>query len=201
MIEDTLVVVGTVVFAVTGGLVAVEKRFDLVGVLTLAAVTAIGGGSIRDLVAGTIPPTSLSNEPLLWTILVTGLAVFLLHPHIPRGRTLYVLDTVSLAIFAALGARSGLAAGFGLLGTVFAGTVSGVGGGIIRDLLAGEVPAVLYRSGDVYATAAATGAALTFALSGWDAEVAVLLGAVVVALLRWGSRLAGLSLPVPREPL
>lgn len=79
MLEEVLVYVGTVTFAVTGAPVAVQKRFDLVGVLVLAAVTAIGGGSIRDLVAGIIPPASLTNEPLLWLVFATGLLVFALH--------------------------------------------------------------------------------------------------------------------------
>lgn len=200
MLETVLVYVGTVTFAVTGALVAVQKRFDLVGVLVLAAVTAIGGGSIRDLVAGIVPPASLTNEPLLWTVFVTGLLVFALHRFVPEGRTLYLFDTISLGLFAALGARRGIDVGFGLWGTVFAGAVSGTGGGIIRDVLSGEVPGVLYRSGDFYASAAAFGAAATYLLHGLSADVAVIVGAAVTILLRAGSRIAGLELPVPRTP-
>jgi uncharacterized membrane protein YeiH len=196
---EVLVVVGTVVFALTGALVAVEKRFDLVGVLVLAAVTAIGGGSVRDLVAGTIPPTSLTNEPLLWAVAVTGLVTFVGARFVSLpSRLLYVADTASLALFAALGAQAGLEVGFGFWGTVFTGTVSGVGGGIIRDLLSGEVPGVLYRSGDLYASAAAGGAATTFLLDVVGDDVALVAGAVLVVVLRAGSRLAGLRLPVGR---
>ncbi len=198
MVEQVLVYVGTVTFAVAGALTAVQKRFDVVGVLVLAAVTAIGGGSIRDLVVGIVPPTSLTDEPLLWTVFVTGLAVFLLHRFVPEGRTLYLFDTVALGIFAALGAERGLAAGFGLWGTVFVGAVSGVGGGIIRDVLSGEVPGILYRSGDLYASAAALGAAVTFALHSTSPTAALIAGAAVAIGLRLGSRLAGLDLPVPR---
>ena len=200
MLEESLVYVGTVTFAVTGALVAVQKRFDLVGVLVLAAVTAIGGGSIRDLVAGIIPPASLTNEPLLWLVFATGLLVFALHRFVPEGRTLYVFDTVSLGLFAALGAQRGIEVGFGLWGTVFAGAVSGTGGGIIRDVLSGEVPGVLYRSGDFYASAAAIGAAATYLLHGLSPSGAVIAGAALTILLRVGSRLAGLELPVPRTP-
>jgi uncharacterized membrane protein YeiH len=200
MLEDVLVYAGTVTFAVAGGLTAVRKRFDLVGVVALAAVTAVGGGSIRDVVTGTIPPTSLTDEPLLWTVFVTGLAVFGLHHLVPEGRTLYVFDTASLGIFAALGAQSGLGAGFGFWGTVFAGTISGVGGGMIRDVLSGEVPGILYRSGDFYASAAAAGAAATYLLHTTSPTVAVIVGAVLAVGLRVGSRLAGLTLPVPRTP-
>jgi uncharacterized membrane protein YeiH len=196
---DVLAWVGTITFAVAGGLQAVEKRFDLVGVMVLAAVTAVGGGSVRDVLSGRIPPPALTNEPLLWAIAATALAVFFLHRRLPTGRTLYVFDTLSLGIFAALGAQTGLELGFGLWGTVFAGAVSGVGGGIIRDVLSGEVPGVLYRSGDLYASAAAIGAAAVFALAGpLGIDVALLAGTAVTIGTRVGSRLAGLQLPVPR---
>ena len=198
---DVLVWVGTITFAVAGGLQAVEKRFDLVGVLVLSAVTAIGGGSVRDVLSGRIPPPALTNEPLLWAIAATAMAVFFLHRWVPTGRTLYLFDTVSLGLFAALGARTGLDLGFGFWGTVFAGAVSGVGGGIIRDVLSGEVPGVLYRSGDFYASAAAAGAAVVWALDGpTGTDVALLAGALVAVTVRVGSRVAGLALPVPRTP-
>jgi uncharacterized membrane protein YeiH len=200
VLVEVLVYVGTVTFAVAGALTAVEKRFDILGVLVLAAVTAIGGGSIRDLVVGIVPPTSLTDEPLLWTVFATGVLVFLLHRLVPTGATLYVFDTVALGLFAALGVERGLEAGFGFWGCVFAGAVSGVGGGVIRDVLSGEVPGVLYRSGDLYATAATIGAATTFLLHGMSADAALIVGAAVTIALRAGSRLAGLELPRPRTP-
>ena len=195
---EVLVWVGTITFAITGALVGVEKRFDVVGVLVLGAVTAIGGGSIRDLLAGVIPPPALTNEPLLWTIAFTCLVVFVAHRFVPDGITLYIFDTLGLAVFAALGASTALGLGFGFWGTVFAAAVSGVGGGVIRDLLAGEVPGILYRSGDFYATAAALGGAVVFLADGWG-EAALILGILAAALLRVGSRLANLKLPVPRS--
>lgn len=198
---DVLVWVGTITFAIAGGLQAVEKRFDLVGVLVLSAVTAIGGGSVRDVIGGRIPPPALTNEPLLWAIAGTGLAVFFLHRSLPTGRGLYLFDTISLGLFAALGAQTGLALGFGLWGTVFAGAVSGVGGGIIRDVLSGEVPGVLYRSGDFYASAAAAGAGSVYGLARLvDPDLALVVGALVTVAVRVGSRVAGMTLPVPRTP-
>jgi uncharacterized membrane protein YeiH len=197
-LEQLLVLVGVVTFAITGALVAIEKRFDVIGVVILAGVTAVGGGSVRDVVAGVIPPAALTDETLLWLPLVTGLVVFVVHRHLPAGRTLYAFDTASLALFAALGAERGLQVGFGFWGTVFAGTVSGVGGGLIRDVISGEVPGILYRSGDFYATAAAAGAAVTFLLHPWEPVVGLVAGAVVAVGVRVGSRLLGLELPVPR---
>jgi uncharacterized membrane protein YeiH len=212
-VEQVLVYAGTVTFAVTGALVGVQKRFDVVGILILAVVTAVGGGSIRDLIAGITPPTALTDEALLWLPFLVGLAVFALDRFTSRRqrgsrrrratrtttRLLYGFDTVSLGLFAALGAERGLQIGFGLWGVVFAGAISGVGGGIIRDVLSGEVPGVMYRSGDFYASAAAAGALVTFALHGVSPTAAVVAGAVVAVGVRIGSRLAGLRLPVPRS--
>jgi len=196
---EVLVWLGTITFAVAGGLQAVERRFDLVGVLVLSAVTAVGGGSVRDVIGGRIPPPALTNEPLLWAVAATAVLVAFLHHHVPTGRTLYVFDTASLGLFAVLGAETGVALGFGFWGTVFAGTVSGVGGGIVRDVLCGEVPGVLYRSGDFYASAAGFGAGAVHLLSGpLGTDAALLVGTLLVVAVRVGSRLAGLRLPVPR---
>lgn len=197
---DVLVWLGTLTFAITGALVAVRKRFDLVGVVVLGAVTAIGGGSIRDLMAGVIPPTTLTDPALLWGIVVAAVAVFFLHRFIAEGTVYYFLDTLGLALFATLGAERAVELGFGFWGTVFAGVLSGVGGGVIRDVLSGEVPGILYRSGDFYATAAAAGAAVAFLLIPVNLNLGLTAGISVALVLRVGSRMADLSLPVPRQP-
>lgn len=197
---QVLVWVGTVTFAATGALAALEKRFDLVGVVVLGAVTAIGGGSVRDLVVGEVPPPALRDEPLLWAIVVTSVLVFAIHRHITQHTLLYVLDTVSLALFAALGAERGLEAGLGFWGVVFTGAVSGVGGGMIRDVLTGEVPRVLYRAGDLYASAAAVGAGAVYLLWPIGQLPALALGGILTAAVRLASRLLGLSIPAPRDP-
>lgn len=198
-VVDVMVWAGTVIFAATGAIVAVDKRFDLIGVLVLGGVTAIGGGSVRDLVVGDVPPPALRNEGLLWAIAATCVLTFLLHRHLRRGRVLYALDTTSLALFASLGAQTGLEAGLGFWGTVFAGAVSGVGGGMIRDVLAGEIPHVLHRAGDLYAAAAAVGAAAVHLSWGLGEVPALLIGAAVATATRVGSRLLGLSLPTPPD--
>jgi uncharacterized membrane protein YeiH len=193
-----MVWVGTITFAASGALAAVAKRFDLIGVMVLGGVTAVGGGSIRDIMVGDIPPPALRDEALLWAIAVTVLVVFLSHRWMREGRVLYLLDTASLALFAALGAERGIAVGLGFWGTVFTGAVSGVGGGMIRDVLSGEVPRVLYRSGDLYASAAALGAATVFLLWPLVELPALVAGVAVAAAARVGSRLLGLSVPTPR---
>lgn len=196
---ELLVWVGTVTFAVTGALEGVRQRFDLIGVLVLASVTAVGGGSIRDVIVGVLPPASLTDEALLWAVALAGLATFRLHHRLHAdGRLLYVLDTLGLAIFAALGAERGLAYGLGWWGTVFAGAVSGVGGGVLRDVLSGRVPGILYRFGDFYASAAALGAGAVFLLAPVQPDLALVAGVAVTLLVRFGSRRLGLELPVPR---
>lgn len=201
---DVLIWSATIAFAAAGALVAVEKRFDLVGVLVLASVTAIGGGAVRDVVVGRLPPATFLNEPLLWTVAATAIFVFLFHgPVSALPRTLYLFDGIGLALFAALGAGTGLEAGLGLWGTVFAGAVSGVGGGVLRDVLSGRVPGILYRNGDFYASAAAAGALVVWLLSHLPLapSLATTLGAATTLLVRFGSRFLGLALPVPRRRL
>ena len=129
-----------------------------------------------------------------------GLLTFYLHRFIrAEGKFIYALDTLGLAIFAALGAERGLSFGLGLWGTVFAGAVSGVGGGILRDLLSGQIPGILYRSGDFYASAAAFGAATVFFLHPVNSDIALVAGVLVTLVLRVGGRAMGFNLPVP-EP-
>jgi uncharacterized membrane protein YeiH len=201
---DLLTWLGLLTFAAMGALAAVEKRFDLLGVMVLAGVTAVGGGSIRDIVVGQFPPAVFRHEPQLWGILAVALVVFWGHRPFRRlDQPMYWLDTLGLALFAALGAERGLAAGLGFWGTVFAGAVSGVGGGVLRDLLSGQVPAILYNNRDLYATAAAAGAALVYVLvkhAALGADHAVAAGAALAVVIRLSGRWLGLALPRPPAP-
>ncbi|AFV76909.1 trimeric intracellular cation channel family protein [Thermus oshimai] len=196
---ELLAWLGTLVFAAAGALKGVEKGFDLLGVLVLALVTAVGGGSIRDVLVGVLPPSALRDEGLLLSTLLVGLLVFRFHRRALRlSRLLYYLDTLGLGLFAALGAEKALSAGLGPLGVGIAGALSGVGGGVLRDVLSGEVPGILYRAGDLYASAAFLGALLFYALHGLYPEGALVLGAAATFLLRVFGRRLGLSLPTPR---
>lgn len=196
---DFLSWLGLMTFAATGALMAVEKRFDLVGVVVLAGVTAIGGGSIRDMVVGSLPPQAFRNEGQLWGVLVVALLVARFYRRAGGlERHIYYLDTLGLGLFSALGAERGIMFGLGLWGTVFAGAVSGVGGGVLRDLLAGDVPGILYRNRDLYASAAAAGALVVFLLHGGLNVYSLLAGAMVTIGLRLSSRWLGLRMPAPK---
>ncbi|WP_337868026.1 TRIC cation channel family protein [Meiothermus sp.] len=200
---DLLSWAGILAFGASGALVAVQKRFDLVGIIVLTGVTAIGGGAIRDVLVGTLPPQSLRNEAILWVVFLIALGVWRFYSRMGRlERPIYYFDTLGLGLFAALGAERALAFGLGFWGCVFVGTVSGVGGGVLRDVLAGEIPGIFYRNRDLYASAATAGAAVVFLIYTFIpaySALAIVLGALVTIGLRLSSRWLGLRLPTPGD--
>jgi uncharacterized membrane protein YeiH len=159
---------GVFAFALSGGLVAVKKRLDLFGVLVLAAAAALGGGVMRDVLIGRIPPVGISDWRLLTSALVAGLVTFLYHPGVERiSRLVRVLDAAGLALFAIEGSLTSLGAGMDALTSVMVGGITAVGGGIVRDVLAGQVPEVLRR--EMYALPALLGSALIVTAHHFDA--------------------------------
>lgn len=200
---DLLSWAGILAFGASGALVAVQKRFDLVGIIVLTGVTAIGGGAIRDVLVGTLPPQSLRNEAILWVVFLIALGVWRFYSRMGRlERPIYYFDTLGLGLFAALGAERALAFGLGFWGCVFVGTVSGVGGGVLRDVLAGEIPGIFYRNRDLYASAATAGAAVVFLIYTFIpaySALAIVLGALATIGLRLSSRWLGLRLPTPGD--
>jgi uncharacterized membrane protein YeiH len=151
--------VGVFVFALSGGLVAVKKRLDLFGVLVLAGAAALGGGVLRDILIGARPPVGISDWRLICSAIVAGLVTFVYHPGIERiSRFVRVLDAAGLAVFAVSGSLKALSAGMGPLASVIVGGITAVGGGIVRDVLAGQVPEVLRR--EMYALPALLGSTL-----------------------------------------
>lgn len=200
---DLLSWAGILAFGASGALVAVQKRFDLVGIIVLTGVTAIGGGAIRDVLVGTLPPQSLRNEAILWVVFLIALGVWRFYSRMGRlERPIYYFDTLGLGLFAALGAERALAFGLGFWGCVFVGTVSGVGGGVLRDVLAGEIPGIFYRNRDLYASAATAGAAVVFLIYTFVpaySALAIVLGALATIGLRLSSRWLGLRLPTPGD--
>ena len=193
---------GIFAFAMSGALTAVRRRFDIFGVLVLGGVTAVGGGSIRDTLTGNTPPLFLKDETYLWVALGGALLAFAFGERLARfERTLSFFDTIGLALFAASGALLGVRLGLGPLGVMFVGMLSGVGGGVIRDLLAAQVPEVMYRNDQLYATAAALGAITVYFIHPYFADLETqLLAAAVVVLARWLSRRGWVRLPVRRLP-
>jgi len=153
--------VGAALFAAEGASTGVQARLDLLGMLVLAFVTALGGGIVRDVLIGDIPPGAIRNWNYAAVALAAGGMVFLLHTYIPGMNHWLVttLDAAGLSFFAVSGATKALDFKLNPLLATMMGGITGVGGGTIRDLLIGQVPKVL-RS-DVYAAAALFGAAIT----------------------------------------
>jgi uncharacterized membrane protein YeiH len=153
--------VGTALFAAEGASIAVAARLDLLGILVLAFVTALGGGILRDLLIGDIPPSAIRNWNYAAVALLTGAAFFVLrgHSYIINHWLVTALDAAGLSLFAVAGATKALEFKLHPLLATMMGGITGVGGGTIRDLLIAQVPKVL-RS-DIYAAAALFGAAVT----------------------------------------
>lgn len=164
-------ILGVFVFALSGGLVGVRKGLDLVGIIVLAWVAGLGGGMLRDVLLGDVPPVGISDWRLFAPALAAGLVTFLWYRRLreffrarPRLRTralgfsIRALDAGGLALFAVSGALKALDFDAGALAAVFLGVITAVGGGALRDVLAGQVPEVLRR--ELYAVPALVGAIL-----------------------------------------
>src|SRR5688572_6054504 len=168
--------VGIFVFAISGALVAVRKELDVFGVLVLAGTTGLGGGFLRDVLIGATPPAALADWRYLMVPVAAGLVTFWYHPAVGRmERQVGVLDAFGLALFCVTGALKALEYGLGPLPAALMGMVTGIGGGMARDLLAGRVPAVF--RGELYATPALAGAAI--AVAGEQLALPVLVSALV----------------------
>jgi uncharacterized membrane protein YeiH len=156
----TLVVldlVGIFVFAISGALVAVRKDLDVFGVLVLAGTTGLGGGFLRDVLIDATPPTALADWRYLMVPVSAGLLTFWFHPALGRmERTVTIFDAFGLGLFCVTGALKALDYGLGPVPAALMGMVTGIGGGMARDVLASRVPAVF--RGELYATPALAGA-------------------------------------------
>lgn len=160
--------IGTVAFAASGAMVGVEQKMDIFGVCVLGVVTSVGGGMIRDVVLGITPPNVFQNPVYALVATLTSCLVFGLlyvNRHLLEGRfkaaydkVLLIMDTIGLGIFTVVGVNTGIAQGYvqKLFLLVFLGTITGVGGGILRDMMAGVPPYVFVKH--VYASASIVGA-------------------------------------------
>jgi uncharacterized membrane protein YeiH len=152
--------VGTFVFAVEGALAGIRGELDLLGLLVLSFVTALGGGTVRDLLIGAVPPNSIRDWRYGAIAFAGGGAVFCFYQsfeHVPQ-QLLITLDAAGLALFAMAGAAKALEFGINPMIAVLMGVLTGVGGGTIRDVLLTQVPGILNT--DIYASAALAGSAL-----------------------------------------
>jgi len=154
---------GTISFAISGTFAAMQKRLDPFGVLIIAFVTSIGGGTVRDLLLGDTPVAWMRNVNYCLLILVTSLATILFKTHIKKFKvTLFLFDSMGLGLFTMVGVQKGIVFGLSPGICVALGTITGCFGGIIRDTLLNTIPLIFRK--EIYATACILGGVLYFAL-------------------------------------
>jgi uncharacterized membrane protein YeiH len=202
-LEHVLDLIGVFVFAVSGALLAVRKGYDVVGLVALASVTALGGGVLRDLMIGVTPPLAIDAPRYLIVPLVAAGLVFLFHGSVERrlSRPVLIFDAAGLGLFCVTGSAKALGAGVNSVGAVALGVLTATGGGVMRDVLAGESPVVFRPDSVLYAIPAAVGAALVAAA--WELDVYGPWSAATIAIGVFALRVAALHFgwlaPRPRH--
>lgn len=180
---------GVFVFALSGALMGVRKRLDVVGMGVLAGMTALGGGLVRDLILN-VRPAAFQSTGYVLVPLAATVIVFFFHPHVARVMpAILVLDAAGLGLFCAVGTQKAMEYGLSPLHAVLCGVLTAVGGGVIRDILTGEIPTLLYDR-QLYAVPALVGSALmaglhVYGVTGWQATLAA-------ALLAFGLRITAM---------
>ena len=206
LLRDLLLVLdlaGTFVFALSGAMLAVRRKLDFFGVLALSFVAGSAGGIARDLLIGSVPPAAISDWRYFAAAMAAGLLIFFWYSPISRlHRGILILDGAGLALFAVAGAEKALAFGLNPLAAALLGMLTGIGGGITRDLLVARTPAVLQS--DLYAVAALAGAGVVVVghLLEWPVVPTATGGAALCFGLRMTAIRRGWNLPVaaPGEP-
>lgn len=191
---------GTFAFALNGALTAIRvAHLDIIGVVTLGMITAIGGGIMRDVVMGALPPVTFVDWRYLAVTAVGGLLAFSFGRKLQKAALpIMLFDAAGLSLFAVTGASKALAAGMGPVQAIILGAITGVGGGTVRDVLTQRIPTVL-RS-ELYAIPAMAGATVSVigVRAGFDAYLAAMCGAVTCFLIRLLGVRFGLHAPKPR---
>jgi len=185
--------IGTVAFAISGAMIAIERKLDLFGVLFLGATTAIGGGIVRDLLLGQIPPRAFLNYVYMLTAVISAAVIFLLSylnstmdepAPLLNDALLNFFDAAGLGIFSVIGVQHTINAGFGdnVFFCVFLGMLTGVGGGMLRDVMSQTTPAVLRKH--IYALASIAGALCYYYLHSYHDGFAILATTLLVIVIR-----------------
>ncbi len=180
-------ILGTVAFAISGVLVAMEKKLDLFGVLIIAFVTAVGGGTLRDLLIGNTPVGWMTTSSYILTISITVITAILFVKQLRYFRkSLFLFDTIGIGLYTMVGVEKGLNAGLSPVICIILGTITASFGGVIRDILCNEIP-VIFRK-EVYATICILGGIIYFILIQFPmdntyAYIAAILSIIVMRLL------------------
>jgi uncharacterized membrane protein YeiH len=193
----TLDLIGTFVFAISGAASGVKSRLDVFGVSVLALVAGNAGGMTRDVLIGAVPPPAISDWRYVAASLIAGLTTFLWYRRVTRLQHVVLLfDAAGLATFAVSGAHKALAYNVNPVAAAMLGMLTGIGGGIVRDLLVNEIPVVLRA--DLYAVAALAGAVVVVVghVLQWPPTLTAVAGAVVCFVMRFIAIRRGWRLPL-----
>lgn len=188
-----LEIIGTIAFASSGAMVGIKKQMDLLGVCVLGMTTAVGGGMIRDLILGVTPPIMFQNPTYALLALAFSVFVFcsmyFFQGKLTHGKVydsiMMIFDSLGLGLFTVVGVTSALNIGYETTGflQIFVGVLTGVGGGVLRDIMAGQTPYIFVKH--VYASASIIGAGACVLIGKWFGELpAMLIGAMVVFIIR-----------------
>ena len=191
---------GTMAFAVTGAFKAIEHKADIVGIVILATITGVTGGVVRDIVFGRIPPLAVADPLYLVITTATAIAIFFLYRALKKHWNMFLkFDAIGLGVFTVIGASFAYnLAGLNFLVMAFAGVVTAIGGGILRDVFVNEVPIVFVK--ELYASASFLGVIMLFALlsAGVDLNIAAIPTIAAVTSLRLLAMRYNWNLPRPR---
>ncbi len=201
-----LEIIGTIAFAVSGAMVGLSKKMDIFGVAVLGTVTAIGGGVIRDIVLGLTPPATFQNP--VYALVAISVSIIIFIPAVRRflfkkhgiyEKTMLFMDSLGLGIFTAVGIEIACLAGHkGVFLLVFVGMITGIGGGVLRDVLSGNTPYIFIKH--FYASASLIGAAVFILLWNFSGQSAAVIGcAFIVTTLRLLAAKFRWSLPKAKE--
>jgi uncharacterized membrane protein YeiH len=197
----TLDLIGTFVFALSGAASGVRSKLDAFGIGVLAFVAGNAGGVIRDLLIGAVPPAAINDWRYVAVSLAAGAVTFVWYPNVKRLQPIVLLlDAAGLGLFAVAGTEKALAFGINPFVAALLGMLTGIGGGVLRDLLVNEIPVVLRA--DLYALAALAGAAVVVGghLAHWPPTATTIAGAILCFGIRLIAIRRGWSLPPARLP-
>jgi uncharacterized membrane protein YeiH len=194
-ISSAIEIAGTVAFAISGSFSAMQKRLDVFGVLIMGFVTAIGGGTIRDVLIGDTPVAWMRDYKLLLIILATVAVTIVFKKFIKTFKiTLFLFDALGLGLFTIIGVQKGLVAGLNPGVCVALGTITGCFGGVVRDILLNDIPLIFRK--EIYATACIIGGTIyLLLLNNIDENVNKLLAVAIVCAIRIIAVKFKLSLP------
>ena len=192
---------GTMAFAVTGAFKAIEHKADIVGIIILATMTGVAGGTLRDVIIGQFPPRSVSDP---WYVVITastGIIIFFLYPKIQKHWDLFLkFDALGLGVFTIIGATFAYHVfGLNFLAITLSGMLTAVGGGILRDLFVNEIPIVFVK--ELYASASFIGILVFYILLSMGTEfyITTIIGMIVTTLLRLVAMHYNWNLPKVKE--